>query len=178
MLGVVIFLFGTMLIAMLTRVFLPIGQKPEGTTIQSIHLAFRYRLLYHRTSVYLIGTAVVLGSIGGWLSFTIETVIILATFAIVSMKIRYTFTTEGVALNNVVFRHWEEFKECEQDGRYIRLLAKPGMRNFKILLPANQQEEVKNMAGKLLARRMVVATQATTKKPSRKQALKARRSAR
>lgn len=150
MLPVVILIFGTMLMSMLTRVFLPIGQKSEGMVIQTVNLPYRYRLLYHRTSIYLIGTAVVLGGIGGWLNTMYEVIIIMATFAIVSIKIRYTFSSQGVALNNVVFRSWSEFKDYKQEPRYLRLEAKPGMRDFKALLPGQNRAEIDQMLLKLV----------------------------
>jgi hypothetical protein len=150
MLPVVILIFGTMLMSMLTRVFLPIGQKTEGMVISTVNLPYRYRLLYHRTSIYLLGTAVVLGGIGGWLNTMFEVIIVMATFAIVSIKIRYTFTSQGVALNNVVFRSWSEFSDYKQEARYLRLAAQSGMRDFKILVPVQEQAAIDTMLAKLV----------------------------
>jgi hypothetical protein len=144
----VISLFGIMLLTMLTRVLLPFGQKPEGSVVLQVSLPFRQRLLYHRTSIYLIGTVMVLGGIGGWLSFAYQIIIVLAAFAIVGLKIRYIFTVEGVALNNVVFRRWDEFQEIKGDHRQLELSANKNLRPFKILLPPLQAEEV----GKLVTR--------------------------
>ena len=150
MLPLVILLFGTMLMSMLTRVFLPLGQKTEGMVISTVNLPYRYRLLYHRTSIYLLGTAVVLGGIGGWLNTMFEVIIIMATFAIVSIKICYTFTSQGVALNNVVFRSWSEFSDYTQEPRYLRLVAKLEMRDFKLLLPGQEQAAIDTMLAKLV----------------------------
>lgn len=147
---VVISLFGVMLLTMLTRVILPLGQKPEGMPIKQVSLPFRQRLLYHRTSIYLIGTAMVLGGVGGWLSFAFQVIIVMAVFAIVGVKIHYNFTSEGVALNNVVFRHWSEFEEVAGDHRQLRLNAKEQMRPFKILLPPAEAEEIGKLATKLV----------------------------
>lgn len=162
MLPVIILIFGTMLLTMLTRVFLPIGTKTEGTSIVSLKLPFRYRLLYHRTSIYLVGTAMVLGAVGGWLSFPLEVIVILAAFAIVSAKIRYTFTVQGVALNNVVFRQWSEFKDFQLDNRYLRLIAKEGLHDFKILLPVKAQDEVMPLVTKLVKSKGAAETMAVT----------------
>ena len=147
---VVITLFGIMLLTMLTRVVLPMGQKPQGTVIRQVTLPFRQRLLYHRTSIYLVGTAMVLGGLGGWLSFAYQVIIVMATFAIVGMKIRYTFTADGVGLNNVVFREWDEFTSVESDARGLKILAKDGMRPFKILLPLTENAAVTDLTTRLV----------------------------
>ncbi len=135
---------------MLTRVFLPIGQKFEGIVVKTVSLPYRYRLLYHRTSIYLVGVAIVLGGIGGWLNTTFEIIIIMATFGLVSIKIHYTFTTQGIAINNVVYRNWSEFSDYKQEKRYLRLVAKAGQRDFKVLLPEPEQAEIEQMLVKLV----------------------------
>lgn len=139
-----------MLLTMLTRAKLPFGQKPQGTIIKQVSLPFRQRLLYHRTSIYLIGTAMVLGGIGGWLSFAYQVIIVMAAFAIVGIKIRYIFTAEGVALNNVVFRHWNEFAEVKGDHRRLELTGNKNFRPFKILLPSQEGEELGKLATKMI----------------------------
>src|SRR5438874_2740733 len=117
-LPLVVLIIGVMLITMLTRVFLPIGQSIEGTVIRKVNLSFRYRLLYHRTSIYLIGLVMVLGGLGGWMSFALQVVMIMGAFAISGIPVRYKFTSQGVALNNVVVRSWQEFQEAEVQGRF------------------------------------------------------------
>ena len=147
---IVITLFGIMLLTMLTRVVLPMGQKPQGTPIRQVVLPFRQRLLYHRTSIYMIGVTMVLGGLGGWLSFAYQVIIVAATFAIVGMKIRYHFTTGGVGMNNVVFREWDEFASVEGDPRSLKIVAKDTMRPFKIILPPGEGEEITRLVGRLV----------------------------
>ncbi len=149
-LPVVILIIGVMLITMLTRVFLPIGQKSEGTEIRKVNLSFRYRLLYHRTSIYLIGLVMVLGGLGGWLSFALQVVMIMGTFAISGIPIRYKFTAQGVGLNNVVVRSWSEFESAEIQGRFYCLRAAGKGRDFKMLVPPLEQEQVIHLTQKLL----------------------------
>ena len=149
-LPLVILLIGLMLITMLTRVFLPIGQKLEGPEIRRVTLSFRYRLLYHRTSIYLIGLVMVLGGLGGWMSFALQVVMIMGAFAISDIPIRYKFTANGVALNNVVVREWAEFETAEIKGRFYCLLAKGNSRDFKLLIPPFELERTEKLSQKLL----------------------------
>lgn len=149
-LPLVILLIGLMLITMLTRVFLPIGQKVEGTEIRRVTLSFRYRLLYHRVSIYLIGLVMVLGGLGGWMSFALQVVMLLGAFAICTIPIRYKFTAQGVALNNVVVRGWSEFEKAESKGRFYVLQTKDNGRDFKMLIPPVELEQVERLSQKLL----------------------------
>lgn len=149
-LPLVILIIGVMLITMLTRVFLPIGQKLEGTEIRRVNISFRYRLLYHRTSIYLIGLLMVLGGLGGWLSFALQVVMIMGAFAITGIPVRYKFSAQGVALNNVVVRSWSEFEGEEIQGRFYRLHASGKGRDFKMLIPPLEQEQVTRLTQKLL----------------------------
>ncbi|HEX2916613.1 MAG TPA: hypothetical protein VH186_37985 [Chloroflexia bacterium] len=151
-LPLVILLVGVMLITMLTRVFLPIGQKMEGKTIKQVRLTLRYRMLYHRTSIYMIGTVMVLGGLGGWLSFAFQVVMVLGAFAILGIPIRYTFSSAGVALNNVVIRDWAEFEAVSEERTFIRLRAKQGGRDFKLVLPVDERSEVIKLSQKMLSR--------------------------
>jgi hypothetical protein len=158
-------LIGVMLITMLTRVFLPIGQTTEGTTISKIKLPFQYRLLYHRTSVYMIGTVMVLGGVGQWMSFALQVVMVMGAFAIISIPVKYHFTTEGVALNNVVFRRWDEFETYELTGNKMKLVAKDKGAKFNMVIPPREQPQVERMISKLIKGAAVV-TAATTSKLS------------
>ena len=149
-LPLVILLIGMLLITMLTRVFLPIGQKPEGVVIKKVVLPFRYRLLYHRVSIYSAGLVMVLGGVGGWMSFALQVVLALAAFAILGIPIKYTLTSQTIALNNVVVRKWSEFKSVEIQGRYLVLQTGGEGRRFKVLAPSAELGEMEHIANKLL----------------------------
>jgi uncharacterized membrane protein len=149
-LPLVILLIGMLLITMLTRVFLPIGQKPEGVVIKKVVLPFRYRLLYHRVSIYSAGLIMVLGGVGGWMSFAFQVVLALATFAILGIPIKYTLTSQAIALNNVVVRKWSEFQSVEIQGRFLVLQTGGEGRRFKVLAPPAELSELERIANKLL----------------------------
>ncbi len=151
-LPLVILLIGVMLITMLTRVFLPVGQKLPGTLIHTTKLSFRYRLLYHRTSIYMIGSVMVLGGVGGWLSFALQVVMVLAAFAILGIPIKYQFTTQGLALNNVVTRSWDEFQTVERQARVLRLNTAGQGHGFKVLAPSAELDQIEIMANRLVSR--------------------------
>src|ERR1700710_2544214 len=97
-------LCGMMLILTLMRIAVPIGQPVAGNLLGVVPLRFRERIRLQRTNVYLLGVMLLLGTLGGWMHTPINLIVVLATFVIDSIPVQYTFTTEGVARNRVVFR--------------------------------------------------------------------------
>ena len=110
-------LCGMMLILTLMRIAVPIGQPVAGNLLGVVPLRFRERIRLQRTNVYLLGVMLLLGTLGGWIRTPINLIVVLATFVIVSIPVQYTFTTEGIARNRVVFRHWDEFDRHRRRAR-------------------------------------------------------------
>jgi len=138
-------LCGMMLIIALMRVTVPIGQPMSGTALGSVSLGFRERLRLQRVNVYLIGIVLILGTVGGWLRAPLNLIVILAIYVIVSIPVQYSFTTEGVGRNRVVFRRWTEFAGVrEETGRFV-LLGTDGATDFPLLLAPNQHEAAKRL---------------------------------
>ncbi len=136
-------LCGMMLILTLMRIAVPVGQPVSGDALGVISLGFRERLRLQRTNVYLIGVVLLLGTLGGWIRTPINLIVVLATFVIVSIPVQYTFTTEGVARNRVVFRRWGEFDTITDERGRILLRGIAGAANFPLLLADNQHGDVR-----------------------------------
>src|SRR5262249_20470086 len=128
----VILLFGCMLAVMLMRVFLPLGQRTAGTERAVFALGLKERLLYQRTNIYAIGAVLVLTALTGLISVPIELVVFAAVLAILMIPVRYRLTDQGIGLNNVVFRRWDEFEDLDIGGRSVRLLGKEGAADFTV----------------------------------------------
>jgi len=135
-------LCGMMLILTLMRVAVPIGQPVTGTLIGAAPLRFRERIRLQRTNVYMIGIILLLGTLGGWLRAPINLVVVLATFVIVSIPVQYTFSTEGIARNRVVFRRWDEFSAIADGRGRILLRGTTGSADFPLLLADDQHAAV------------------------------------
>src|SRR5882672_8824331 len=103
---VVWLLVGCFFVFMLLRIGLPFGIRSEGKIVASVALTFRERLLIHRTNMYALGALLLLSAVGKWFSLPIELVLIVVALAVVNMPMRYQFTSEGIACNNVLFRKW------------------------------------------------------------------------
>lgn len=143
----VILLISAMLIIAVLRVSMPFGAKVEGQPIGAITLSFRERMLLQRTNLYLIGAVILMLAIGGFLGGLLEIIAILATFAVLTIPARYTVTTEGIALNNVVFRSWTDFTGYREERGGVVLQAVERQRNFRMhLLGANRATAMKVLA--------------------------------
>lgn len=148
----VVLLLALMLVITAMRVYLPVGVKVEGKPVGTITLSFRERLLLQRTNLYLIGVVILLGALSGFLTGPIELVAILATFAILTIPARYRVTQQGIALNNVVFRFWTDFRGYREERTSVVLEAVEGQRSFRMhVVGAHRQELVKVLA-RVLAR--------------------------
>ena len=133
-----------MLIVAVIRVHAPFGQKAEGTPIGRITLSMRERMLVQRTNMYLLGIVILLTAVGGFLGGPLELVAIVAALAVISIPVRYTLTSRGIAMNNVVFRSWTDFTGYREERSGLVLLGVTGQRNFRVhVLGANRVIAVK-----------------------------------
>lgn len=148
---IVLLLIGFMLIVMLMRVVVPIGQRLEGRPLGEVRLGLLQRFQWQRTNMYATGLVLLLGTWGGWLSGALEAMVLIAVFAILLMPVRYIFTTDGVAVNNVIFRHWDEFASFRVQGGRINLEDLAGRKAFTLFIAPRDQTEVI----RLLQRRLV-----------------------
>ena len=124
---------------MVFRVYAPRPQRVPGTPLRTIALGLRERMLLQRKNLYALAAILVVGAVGGWLSLPIELVAIVAAYGVLTIPVRYRLTSDGVALNRVVFRPWREFAGYQVGGRQITLDGRPGNRRFVLQLLADHQ---------------------------------------
>jgi uncharacterized membrane protein len=148
----VVLLLALMIAIAAMRVFVPMGAKIEGKPVGVITLSFRERMLLQRTNLYLIGAVILLGALSGFLTGPLEMVALLATFAVLTIPARYRFTSQGIALNNVVFRSWTDFRGYREERGSIVLDAVEGQRKFRMpVVGANRDAAVKALS-RIMAR--------------------------
>jgi hypothetical protein len=137
----IIILFAGMLALMLMRVVVPVGAKGGGRPVKILSLSFVERALMQRINIYALGFVLLLMAVTGLISPILELLVIIIAFGILVVPVRCVFTTEGVGINNVVFRPWKEFSGFTAERRRIRLTGREGTRDlFLPLLPGRQQE--------------------------------------
>jgi hypothetical protein len=146
-----VFLFGSMLIVMLVRVAAPLGVRIDGQPVGRISLGWRERVRLQRTNVYAIGAVLLLASATSNLPLIGVLVVIVGILGILAIPTRYVLTTRGVALNRTVFRSWTDFSGFEIDPKGIRLVPKPGVRGFRLVMSPPKSQEVARTLQRFLA---------------------------
>jgi hypothetical protein len=137
----VMLLFAAMLALMLMRVYLPIGAKARGKVTSRVSLSLMERFLLQRVNLYAIGGVLLLMIVTGSMSTAGELLVLLVAQGILMIPVRCVITSEGVGLNNVVFRPWSEFVGFTVAPRRIVLVGREGTRSMSIpLYPRHQQE--------------------------------------
>ena len=135
-------LIGCSFMLMFVRIGLPFGTKSEGKVVATITLTYREKLLLHRTNLYAMGVLLALSAIGHWFPTTMEIVIILAALSLVNLPVRYQFTTQGIACNNVLFRKWKEFEYARYHGAKLTLVPRQGFSSLPLFVLTSRQAEV------------------------------------
>jgi ammonium transporter, Amt family len=135
-------LIGCFLILMLVRVGLPFGVKPEGVGVAKVALTFREKLHMHRINMYTLALLLVLSAIGQWFPTTVEIVLIMLALGIVNLPMRYHFTTQGIACNNVLFRSWKDFSYVRVQGSRLTLVPRKGLNPLKLFVQVSRQKDI------------------------------------
>lgn len=160
-----LFLIILMLVPMLMRVGLAIGLKTEGEPLRDVRLTFRARLIWQRFNIYAIGSVLILGTLAGWLSRPLLLLAVVGVFGILAFPVRYRLTSRGLAVNNVIYRGWDEFDSVAIKGQRVTLNGNKGARSFTLLLTPQQQEELVPLLKRLVGRAAAAPT--ASKRPPR-----------
>ncbi len=135
-------LVGCFFMLMLLRKALPVGVKASGREVGGVSLNFRERMLMHRMDMYALGGLLLLSAIGQWFPLVVELLIIMVAMGIINIPMRYHFTSDGFAYNNVVFRRWKEFDYIRVNGAKITLMPRNGFAPLNLVVISSRHAEV------------------------------------
>ena len=138
----VFLLFALMLIVMLMRVYLPRGARTTGKVVRVVQLALVERFLLQRVNLYAIGSVLLLMTVTDTITTGGQILVLLIAQALLLIPVRCKLTSDGVALNNVVFRPWSEFEGFSVASRRIVIVGREGTRPLNLPLLADHQKEV------------------------------------
>jgi hypothetical protein len=99
----------------------------QGKPLQTIPLGFLSRLLTYRSSLLALLTGCVLSILAGWLPLNLAAMIAAFALVILLAPVRYTLTTQGIAVGDGTFRPWSDFSGFKA-GKFSLQLA--GTSNF------------------------------------------------
>lgn len=102
-------LLAFMLMNMMAKVR-PWSRKPApGKMFKSLPMGIISRIRLHRFSLAALGTGIAHGLITGWLPLNTAGMIGAFAIIIVLFPMRYSLTTQGVALGDAMFYPWNSF---------------------------------------------------------------------
>jgi hypothetical protein len=135
-------LYAAMLFVMLMRVFMPLGTKKSGKVTKVVNLSLPERFALQRINLCAIGAVVLMMILFSDMPTGAVILVLLVAQAIMLIPVRCTLTSEGLGLNNVVFRHWSEFTGYASSTKRIVLLGRDGTRPFNLPLLEDNQKQV------------------------------------
>jgi hypothetical protein len=110
-----------LLMSMLTQARPWIKAKIEGKVIQEAPLGFWQRLMFYRSSLLALAMGLILGKVAGWLPDLLLIFAVCFALSILCFPMKYTFTTQGVAVGSAIFRPWREFSGIRLAPRQVIL---------------------------------------------------------
>jgi hypothetical protein len=135
-------LFLLMLMVMLMRVYVPIGQRRSGKQVNAVRLRLIERFLLQRVNLYSIGVVLLLIALTDGMALGGQILVLLSAQLILFIPVRCVLTSDGVGLNNVVFRPWSDFAGFSVGPRRIVLAGREGTQPLNLPLLADNQKEV------------------------------------
>src|SRR5512145_2957608 len=95
-------------------------EKP-GKALKTLPMGLQARMQIHRSALVAIGFALIFGVSAGWMEPGMAFIIAAFCMAVVLLPMQYTFTSQGVALGEAIFRSWDEFSGVQFDAKQIKL---------------------------------------------------------
>ena len=121
------------------RIWLPRGATVTGRPIGELRLTWRERIALQRSNLYGFGVILLLVTATGMVPLLYELIAFAVVYGILTVPVRYRLTSDGIALNNVVFRRWDEFQRVNAEQRAVRLVGVAGMRDFQVVAQGEHQ---------------------------------------
>lgn len=157
-------LFSSVLL-LFARWSLPIAPLPVGAIIARAPLALRARIRAQRLNFYCVAGLMLLGAIGGWLSWLAELILVVSVAIALFIPIKYTLTEEELALGRTQPRRWSAFRDVEvRRGRAV-LLGMDGEDDMSVWLSGVAADDDRMV--NLLRQRVKLAARASVRSRSR-----------
>ncbi|HNB51656.1 MAG TPA: hypothetical protein PK530_06920 [Anaerolineales bacterium] len=103
------FLIALLLMTMFAKVRPWAKVQTPGKVLKTIPMGWRARVQVHRSTLMALGFVILFGTGTGWLATPLAFMIGAFSLAMLFIPMRYTFTSQGVAIGEAMFRGWDEF---------------------------------------------------------------------
>ncbi len=103
------FLIALLLMTMFAKVRPWVKVQTPGKVLKTVPMGWWARVQVHRSTLLALGFVLVFGTTTGWLAPSLAFMIGAFSLVMLLIPMRYTFTSQGVAVGEAMFRAWDEF---------------------------------------------------------------------
>lgn len=114
-------LIALLLMNMLAKAHPRVMDAMPGKKLKTLPMGFVSRFQLQSSSLLALLVGVVFGASTGWLPISTAGIVTLLAILTILMPMRYTFTTQGVALGNGVFYPWKDFSGFVTGEKRLKL---------------------------------------------------------
>ena len=114
-------LLALLLMNMMAKARPRIKDAVPGRKLSTLPMGLLSRLQVQRSSMLALLTGVAFGILSGWLSISTAAIVTSIALLTIFLPMRYTFTTQGVALGDGVFYPWKDFSGFVADAKSLKL---------------------------------------------------------
>jgi hypothetical protein len=113
-----------------------------GKPLQTIPLGFLPRLLTYRSSLLALLSGCTLAFLAGWLPLNLVAMVAAFALIILLIPMRYTLTTQGVAVGDGIFHPWSDFSGFKAGKSSLQLAAPTNFVRLTLFVKSAEMDDV------------------------------------
>ncbi len=115
-----------------------------GKTLMVTRMSLLSKLWMHRFGLAALISGLVFTSLAGWLPLNVVYMVAAFALVILLMPMKMTFTTQGLALGDGIYRPWKEFSGVKQNKTSLELQNKSMFAKVVLFInPTKNQQTLK-----------------------------------
>ncbi|MHB8088086.1 MAG: hypothetical protein ACYDH2_07515 [Anaerolineaceae bacterium] len=115
-----------------------------GKTLMVTRMSLLSKLWMHRFGLAALISGLVFTSLAGWLPLNMVYMVAAFALVILLMPMKMTFTTQGLALGDGIYRPWKEFSGVKQNKTSLELQNKSMFAKVVLFInPTKNQQTLK-----------------------------------
>ena len=129
------------LVVLFGRVWMPWVDGPRGDVVHRERLSPFGRLRMHAPPPMLLLALTVVGWAVGQIPGAVVALVSVAIAVLVALPVRYTLTTDGIAVGRTPFRRWTEFGGVARRRGGVQLQGVAGARGMRVWLSGSRGDD-------------------------------------
>lgn len=128
-------------LALISRVWVPWGERATGNLVRRRHLSLYGRLRMQGPGILAVLAALVLTALMGWIEPWTFAALTLMLVALLCLPVTYTLTARGIRAGWTPFRRWTEFGGVARKPGRVRLQGVAGARPLDLWLSGDTNDD-------------------------------------